>query len=515
MKTPRKPSPVLAAALVLLFLLAAASSGEAQNPAQKAQIQIPQGWTMYRGQSGLVVFHPQGWQVQEQGGGGFVAFRPAAGGGASAVVYVQPLERIEGKAAGIVQGLDRLAPQIFPEARVTGLRAASANPEVAVGEISFSPRGQAFQGVAMCFKQDLRGVLYAIASARAAYPQDEPVMKQILSRFFYSGAAEQGGGGGGAPVPMVPWRDPVEGAFTIPVPQGWKIEGGMRRFGAIDVRPEVLATSPDGRALVRYGDAFISPMTLPTQMGAGMGFREGSWYAPDGLNKVLIMRYLPSTTFLTQFYLPQRVGQAANVQGRDFPEISQQTAGLWRMAGMNVRVDTGEITFETRTEGGPRKGYCFAQTVLLPYPGSTEGGSWYVTTFNGYLADPAMEPAARMILNKMAAEYRKDPNWEAQQLQTTAQVSQIQRQSQQEIGEIINRTFQNRSQAQDRMHENWTRTFRDQVLIEDPATHQRYEVPLGSNYYYKVGAGNEFIGTDSAQMPNLPGYWLREMRIVR
>ena len=185
------------------------------------------------------------------------------------------------------------------------------------------------------------------------------------------------------------------------------------------------------------------------------------------------------------------------------------------MAGINVRVDTGEVTFDTQTEGGPRKGYCFVQTVLVPFPHSTEGGGWYVTAFNCYLADPKMEPTAQMVLNKMVAEYRKDPNWEAQQLRTTAQVSKIWRQSQQETSDIINQTFQNRSRAQDRMHENWTRAFRGQVLIEDPVTRQRYEVPSGSNYYYGIGAGNEFIGTDSAEKPNVPGYWLREMRIVR
>ena len=486
---------------------------EKPAPARQVRFEIPQGWTIHRGQSGLVVFHPQGWKVQEQGGGAFVAFRPGAGGGATAIVYVQPMEKIEGKSSGVVQGLDRIAPQLFPEVKVMGLRVASTKPEVAVGEISFSPRGQAFQGIAMCFKQDLKGVLYAIASTRSTYPQDEPVMKQILSRFFYSGGSGQEGSAS-APT-MVPWRDPLEGAFSCPVPQGWKVDGGMKRFSALDTRPEVLTISPDSQVLVRIGDSFIPPMTLPTQLGMSMGFHEGRWYGADGANKQLIMRYLPSTSFLTQFYLPQRVAQVVNLQSKDLPEISQQMAGQWRMAGINVRVDTGEVTFDTQTEGGPRKGYCFVQTVLVPFPHSTEGGGWYVTAFNGYLADPKMEPTAQMVLNKMVAEYRKDPNWEAQQQRTTAQVSKIWRQSQQETSDIINQTFQNRSRAQDRMHENWTRAFRGQVLIEDPTTRQRYEVPSGSNYYYGVGTGNEFIGTDSAEKPNVPGYWLREMRIVR
>jgi hypothetical protein len=485
---------------------------EKPAPARQARFEIPQGWTIHRGQSGLIVFHPQEWKVQEQGGGAFVAFRPGAGGGATAVVYVQPMEKIEGKSSGVVQGLDKIAPQLFPEVRVTGLRVASTKPEVAVGEIAFSPRGQAFQGVAMCFKQDLKGVLYVIASARSTYLQDEPVMKQILSRFFYSG--ESGQGEGASAITMVSWRDPLEGAFTCPVPQGWKVDGGMKRFSAIDTRAEVLAISPDNRVLVRLGDSSIPPMVVPTQMMMSLGFHEGRWYAPDGVNNQLIMRYLPSMTFLTQFYLPQRVGQVTNVQSRDLPEISQQMVGPWRMAGMNVRMDTGEITFDTQTEGGPRKGYCFAQTVLVPFPPPTEGGGWYVTAFNSYLSDPKMEPTAQMVLNQMVAEYRKDPNWEAQQLRTTARVSQIQRQAQQETSNIINQTFQNRSRAQDRMHEKWTRTFRGQVLIEDPTTNQRYEVPSGSNYYWRIGTGQDFIGTETSDKPYHPNSYIQEMRIL-
>src|SRR5579883_1369180 len=33
------------------------------------------------------------------------------------------------------------------------------------------------------------------------------------------------------------WRDPKEGAFTVDVPHGWKVTGGLYRFAPIDVRP--------------------------------------------------------------------------------------------------------------------------------------------------------------------------------------------------------------------------------------------------------------------------------------
>ena len=473
---------------------------------------IPAGWTVFRGKSGLIVPHQIGWQIQEWDGGAFLVYRPGSGGVANAIVLVKPLERIDGQATGVVQGIGQIFPDLFPQARVLKTRRISGMPEVAVGEIQFAPKGQPFRGVALCFKEHQKGVLYGIASTVGTWSQEEPVMKEILSRFFYSGGRGQEGM---APsITMVPWRDPLEGAFTCPVPQGWKVDGGMKRFSAIDARAEVLTVSPDSRVLVRVGDSFIPPMVVPTQMMISMGFHEGRWYAADGVNQQLIMRYLPSTSFLTQFYLPQRVGQVGTVQTKDFPEISQQTAVPWRTAGMNVRVDTGEITFETQAEGRPRKGYGFAQTVLVPFPPPNEGGVWYVTAFNTYLADPKMEPTAQMVLNQMVAEFRKDPNWEAQQQRTTTRVSEIWRRSQQEMSDIVNRTFQNRSRSQDRRHENWTRGFRGQVLIEDPTTNRRYEVPSGSRYYWRVGGGQDIIGTDTADKPQHPNFYIQEMRIL-
>jgi len=485
---------------------------QTQSPPPPQKMQIPSGWTVFRGNSGLVVPHPAGWQIQERAAGSFLGYRPGQDGVAKAIVLVNPIERIEGRALAVVQGVGQIFPDIFPGVQVLKTRILSTAPEVAVAELQFAPQGQPFRGVALCFKHEQRGVLYAIGSAVGTWPQEETVMKQILSRFFYSDPSGQGRGAS-APT-MVPWRDPMEAAFTCPVPQGWKVDGGMKRFSAIDTRGEVLAISPDNRVRVRVGDSAIPPMVVPTQMMMSLGFHEGRWYAPDGVNNQLIMGYLPSTTFLTQFYLPQRVGRITNVQSRELPEISQQMIGPWRMAGMNVRMDTGEVTFATQTEGGPRNGYYFAQTVLVPFPPPTEGGGWYVIVLNGYLSDPKMEPMAQVVLNKMVAEHRKDPNWEAQQLRTTARVSQIQRQAQQETSNIINQTFQNRSRAQDRMHEKWTRTFRDQVLIEDPVTNQRFEVPSGGNYYWRLGAGQEFIGTETADRPYHPHTYIQEMRIL-
>jgi hypothetical protein len=486
---------------------------KAQPAPQRVQLEIPPGWTVFQGQNGLIVPHPVGWKIQDRGSGAFVAFRPGPDGGATLVLYVQPIAKIEGKASGVVQGLGQIAPEVFPGARVTKTRVVSNRPDVAVAEFSFSPRGAAFMGLSMCFKEDPQGVLYAIASTPNIWQREEPVMKQILGRFFYS--APRGQPGDASVPPMVLWRDPLEGAFSCPVPRGWKVEGGMRRFAGFDTRPEVLTVSPDNRILIRLGDAFIPfTMSIPTPLGLQYGFYEGQWQTGLGGTQMLTLRYLPSTAFLTDFYLPQRVGQVTNVRTRDLPEISRQV--MAQMAGLRVRIDTGEVTFDTQGEMGSRKGYGFIQTQLTPSGAAAAGGGlWSVPAFYGYLSEPGEEHLAQTLLNRMVAGYQKNPNWEEQQRQALVGTYQIARRSQQDTFDIINRTFENRSRAQDHTFQNWSRAYRGEVLIQDPTTGEKFEVPSGSNYYFRVGSGNQFIGTETVTSPYSPRHWLQEMRIVK
>src|ERR1700733_4789485 len=62
------------------------------------------------------------------------------------------------------------------------------------------------------------------------------------SAVFASGL---GGGSEAAKNTWVTYDDPGEHAFTIEVPQGWSVQGGMYRFGYFDVRGTVDMRSPD------------------------------------------------------------------------------------------------------------------------------------------------------------------------------------------------------------------------------------------------------------------------------
>src|SRR6266478_2622410 len=89
-----------------------------------------------------------------------------------------------------------------------------------------------------------------------------------------------------AALSFVTWKEPNEGAYTINVPQGWKISGGIRRRTPVDVRSAVNVVSPDGTIHIFIGDYDVPPAREPDQLTQMAGMREGQIY-----DWVLLARY--------------------------------------------------------------------------------------------------------------------------------------------------------------------------------------------------------------------------------
>jgi hypothetical protein len=64
-------------------------------------------------------------------------------------------------------------------------------------------------------------------------------------------------------IEWVRYTDSAEGAFSIDVPVGWQIQGGMYRFGYFDVRWMIDARSLDGKTILRLSDANVPPYVPP------------------------------------------------------------------------------------------------------------------------------------------------------------------------------------------------------------------------------------------------------------
>ena len=101
------------------------------------------------------------------------------------------------------------------------------------------------------------GIAYISAHRSASSAVDAAVPGQ-------SGATGQAGDAAATGTKWTTVRDTREKAFSIQVPQGWKVYGGLFRFSTIDTRMIVDMTSPDGLTNLRIGDS-----TVPPYPGAG------------------------------------------------------------------------------------------------------------------------------------------------------------------------------------------------------------------------------------------------------
>ena len=61
----------------------------------------------------------------------------------------------------------------------------------------------------------------------------------------------------------VRYTDSAEGAFSMDVPLGWQVLGGMYRFGYFDVRWMMDVRSLDGKVILRINDPNVPPYVLP------------------------------------------------------------------------------------------------------------------------------------------------------------------------------------------------------------------------------------------------------------
>jgi hypothetical protein len=103
----------------------------------------------------------------------------------------------------------------------------------------------------------------------------------LVALAFACGAANA------APISWTKFRDPKEGAFTIDVPQGWSVEGGLLRRSINQPHPVVVVLSPDKLTKVIVGDPAAIGYAELTQTLRSLGMHEGQSYTPHGEPEII------------------------------------------------------------------------------------------------------------------------------------------------------------------------------------------------------------------------------------
>lgn len=260
----------------------------------------------------------------------------------------------------------------------------------------------------------------------------------LRSRGTIASAAESADGSAAPAISWTRFQDPYEHAFTLDVPQGWAVKGGLFRLGYSDVRPMIDITSPDGQTNIRMGDVAIPAYAVPNQYHP----KEGEPYDLGAQAQMTVARYRSGEDFARLYALqrfprlcqklePQPVD--SNPPVRDYvppgaPAPSQSSAG--------------QVSYRCESAQGTRVAYVYAKTSLF-------NALWQVTSLASFIA-PAQElPEARDILLHLSQSFQPSGGWIELQKQMDAQGLQYQRARQQQR---MNELGQQVQQFEERMH---------------------------------------------------------------
>ncbi len=461
--------------------------------------QTTAGWKAHKDPSGISLDLPSGWKVVRDADSGRVE---VSGPGSERVVLWPVFIAGQLDLGTAAVALRKLAATLAPGAiwgtpQAAGhqaVRIAGRQPgKAAVAAFTWvgSPKGTA-------------GYVYLLTTPEGAYRQAEPVFARILSSFRITGGQTARPG---PSIRYVRWQDPSENAFSMEVPEGWSVRGGIIRFAGVDVRGAWEIVSPDGRIRITGGDAELPYFTEPTQMLIMTGFPEGSWYSPGYGVRLMVRRYIPGAAFAREYVMlraPRWCSDVTITENRDLPEaVAAINAVFAQQAGFGVAMSlsAGEAMFTCAQQGRLMRGYCFAGTQRTQVA-AIGGGIWNAQYLATVLAPDEQTSLAREVFNHTLQSIQLNPQWVAMQQNITAGASRIVSQTHAEISRIIDSTYWSRQATMDEISRRRSNVILGVEDVIDPLTGREMKVESGSNYYWIDHRGT-IVGTETDTRPNL------------
>ncbi len=214
------------------------------------------------------------------------------------------------------------------------------------------------------------------------------------------------------PANWVRYTDPAEGAFSIDVPVGWQIQGGLYRYGYFDARWMMNVRSLDGAMIVRLSDASVPPYALP---GPGTG-QDRQPYARPKQFQMIVAGYRSAASYATLYARHRFQSVCKHLTSED--HAWQPTLPAAFKPDQNAqKVTYGGAAYRCVTSAGPRVALVYAVTVV--YPSSYGSGLWVVNPLVSILTTPSDEPTATSVAQRMLNTWEKNPQWVAYQNKLT------------------------------------------------------------------------------------------------
>lgn len=292
----------------------------------------------------------------------------------------------------------------------------------------------------------------------------------------------------------VRYTDNAEGAFSMDVPVGWQVQGGMYRFGYFDVRWMMDVRSLDGKVIIRIDDPNIPPYVLPGPHSGPAGHPA----VRPNMYQMVVDNYREAQPY-AESYTKKRFG---SVCGSLTPRSSDWTLTIpqdWQLPPGAGKSSEASIAYDCPTSDGPRALNVYARSSVIG-----NQGLWVVDPMISIIASPDRLQLARAMTQHMVDSWQENPQWKEYQDRITQMgLAQIQ----QEFGRFMQQMaayhqqreaamnqqvahFEARQQAQADQVSSWGNILTGVTNLSDPRTGTQFQVFSGPKAnYYRNGAG--------------------------
>lgn len=317
---------------------------------------------------------------------------------------------------------------------------------------------------------------------------------------------------GGSPT-WVRYTDNAEGAFSMDVPVGYQVEGGMYRFGYFDVRWMMDIRSLDGKVIIRINDPNIPPYVLP---GPHSG-RPGQPMVRPKMFQMVVDDYQQARPY-AENYTKRRYASVCTSLTPTQADWTPTMPPQWKELDTPVKITDASLAYNCESSNGPRIANAYAVTAIHGHD-----GLWMVDLMITVLATPDRLEEARSLTQHMINSWEETPQWKVHQEQMTQEgLGQIQVDFQtfmqqmavyhQQRTQAMNQQvagFEKRMQSQADQVTSFGNILTGVTNLQDPLTGQTYQDFTGphANYYIN-GQGvrvnsNVSPGSSFTQMINM------------
>lgn len=209
------------------------------------------------------------------------------------------------------------------------------------------------------------------------------------------------------------WVEPKERSFSVEVPRGWSVEGGVNWLSSIDPQNFVRLQSPNKKITVFLGDPQLLSRQVPTQMGRMQtGVNEGQIFRTPSGGPALLERYRSGQDYAKQHVAWRLCKNPQWVVAEDKPELSRAMAAAIhsesRKYNLAANSSAGEVTYTC----GTMQGAVNATTFIVG-----EGGPiqvWGIYRIAGFQSGDLLHSMeARYVMEHLLASFTVDQAWNA------------------------------------------------------------------------------------------------------